>query len=50
MSLQNTIIFPMHSPFIYEQLFYKDFVRRSIGQATKGRTVKYGNAMFSTPN
>ena len=27
----------MHIPLVYEHLFYKYFVRRSVGQATKGK-------------
>ena len=27
----------MYIPFVYEHLFYKYFVRRSVGQATKGK-------------
>ena len=27
----------MHIPLVYEHLFYKSFVRRSVGQATKGK-------------
>ncbi len=27
----------MHNPLVYENLFYKYFVRRSVGQATKGK-------------
>ncbi len=30
----------VHIPLIYEHLFYKYFVRRSVDQATKGRNVK----------
>ena len=34
----------MHIPLIYVHLFYKYFVRRSDGQATKGRNVKCGKS------
>ncbi len=27
----------MHIPLVYEYLFYKYFVRQSVGQATKGK-------------
>ncbi len=30
-------IFSLHIPFIYKHLFYKYFVHRSVGQATKGK-------------
>ncbi len=33
----RALIFCVHIPLVYEQLFYKYFVRRSVGQATKGK-------------
>ncbi len=32
--------FSVHIPLLYEHLFYKFFVRRSVSHATKGRNVK----------
>ncbi len=34
----NALIFCVHIALVYKQLFYKYFVRRSVGQATKGKT------------
>ena len=31
------LFFSVHIPLIYEHLFFKYFVRRSAGQATKGK-------------
>ncbi len=31
----------MHIPLIYEHLFYKYFVRQSVGQATKAKELRY---------
>ncbi len=36
----RVLIFSLHIPLIYEHLFCKFFVRRSVGQATKDRNVK----------
>ena len=33
----RALIFCVHIPLVVEYLFYKYFVRRSIGQATKGK-------------
>ncbi len=33
----RALIFCVHIPFVYEHLFYKYFVRLSVGQATKGK-------------
>ena len=35
--LDEALIFCMHIPLVYESLFYKYFVRRSVVQATKGK-------------
>ena len=32
----RALIFCVHIPLVYEHLFYKYFVRWSVGQATKG--------------
>ncbi len=37
---ERLLIFSVHLPLIYEHLFYKYFVRRSVGQATNGQNVK----------
>ncbi len=37
----------MHISLKYEYLFYKYFVRRSVGQATKGKNVKLCYILFS---
>ena len=33
----RALIFCVHIPLVYEHLFYKYFVRRSVGQAIKGK-------------
>ena len=33
----SALIFCVHIPLVYEHLFYKYHVRRSVGQATKGK-------------
>ncbi len=33
----NAVIFCVYIPLVYEHLFYKYFVRRSVGQATKSK-------------
>ncbi len=33
----KALIFCVHIPLVYEHLFYKYFVRRSVVQATKGK-------------
>ncbi len=33
----KALIFCVHIPLVYEHLFYKYIVRRSVGQATKGK-------------
>ena len=35
--LEGNMIFCVHIPLVYEHIFYKYFVRRSVGQATKGK-------------
>ncbi len=46
----RVIIFSVHIPLTYEVLFYKYFICRSLGQATKGRNVKIWKLIFSVPN
>ncbi len=46
----KSLIFNVHIPVLYEHIFFTYFVRQSVHQATKGRNVKYINAIFSTPN
>ena len=44
------LIYSVQIRLIYEHLYYKYFVRRSVGQATKGRNVKIGYVILSDPN
>ncbi len=44
------IEFAVHIPLMYKHLFYKYFVRRSVGQATEGRNVKIWKRNFLSPN
>ncbi len=37
----KALIFCVHITLVYEHLFYKYFVRRSVGRATKGKELRY---------